>query len=101
MHEKHKPRLLKYCQKSVESIVKYHKILLPEYEREVVEIFLKLIRTLAARASSRGAYSEVCGVIQLCDKSCPDSTAEVCAEILQQYARRPAFMDEMRKISKL
>jgi hypothetical protein len=97
VHEKHKFRLLKYCQKSAESIIKYHKIFLPEYEREVVEIFLKLIRTLAARASSRSAYSEVCGVIQLCDNSCPGSTAEACAEILQQYAKRPAFMDEMRK----
>jgi len=101
VHEKHKPRLLKYCQKSTESIIKYHKILLPEYKREVVEIFLTLIRTLAARASSRSAYNEVCGVIQLCENSCIGSTSEVCAEITQQYARRPAFMDEMRKIGKL
>ncbi|MCL2388403.1 MAG: SWIM zinc finger family protein [Defluviitaleaceae bacterium] len=100
VHEKHKPRLLAYCEKNPFAIDRYHKHLLPEYQHEVGQIFASHIRTTAERADSRSNYREVCKLIQACDKASPSATDSVCAEILLKYARKPAFMDEMRKIKK-
>jgi len=101
VHEKHKPRLLAYCESFPYAIVEYHKHLLPEYKQEVGLIFSDHIRQLASRADNRGRYHEVCQLIKTCDSACPDATSNICAEIISEYARRPAFMDEMRKINKL
>jgi len=100
-HEKHKPRILAYCEKYQNAIVDYHSHILPEFKLEVGQIFTDYIRRRASGADNRGQYSEVCNLIKICDKACPGATDKVCAEIIQQYARKPAFMDEMRKIKKL
>jgi len=96
--EKHKTRLLAHCQKYTASIASYHKVLLPEYKNEVAELFVNYIRQCASSASSRNSYATVCNLIVMCENACPGATAKVRAEITQKYARRPAFMEEMRKI---
>jgi hypothetical protein len=101
VHEKLKPQLLSYCEKSPKSIEYYYKELLPEYKNEVGKIFSKYIGVLATGADNRRDYSEVCRLIKVCDKACPGVTDTVCNEIFEKYAKRPAFMDEMRKIKKV
>jgi len=101
LHEKHKPRILAYCNKFPSSIATYYTHLLPEYKNEVGILFANHIRQQAAGADSRSRYSEVCKLIKACDKVCPEAAHEVCVEILSNYAKRPAFMDEMRKIGKV
>jgi len=100
VHEKLKPRILTYCRKHPDAIVNYHTHLLPEYKQEVGQIFSNYIRQQAQRANERSQYSEICRLIKTCDKACLGATDDVCAEILFKYAKRPAFMDEMRKIGK-
>ncbi|MCL1884417.1 MAG: SWIM zinc finger family protein [Defluviitaleaceae bacterium] len=100
VHEKHKPRLLAFCKKMPSAIARYHTHLLPEYKQEVGQLFSEHIRHTAARADSRTQYSEVCQLIETCEKACPGATDSLCAEIIEKNARRPAFMDEMRKIGK-
>jgi len=101
VNDKHKPRLLAYCNKWPGSIVSYHTHLLPEYQHEVGQLFSDFIRQQASTANNRRHYGDVCALIKMCDKTCPESTTDVCAEIIQKYSRKPAFMDEMRKIEKL
>ena len=101
VYEKHKPRLLAYCKKFPYAIVDYHKILLPEYMIEAGLLFSAHIRKQAEAADNRSRYSEVCRLIEICDKACPGATDALCDEIIAKYAKRPAFMDEMRKIGKL
>jgi len=101
VHEKHKPRLLAYCEKHQGAIVNYHTHLLPEYRKEAGELFCTHIQYQAERADNRRHYQDVCELIKKCDKACPGATSFVCVEIIEKYARRPAFIDEMRKIGKL
>jgi len=101
IHEKHKPRILAYCQKSLYAIVDYHTYLLPEYRKEVGQIFSDYMFQKIERIDGRSQYKEVCRLIKMCDKVCPGATDAVCEEIFLKYARRPAFMDEMRKIGKI
>jgi len=74
---------------------------LPEYKHEVGLLFTGLIRQRASGADNRRDYSEVCRLIKLCDNACPGAAGDIYVEIAQKYARRPAFMDEMRKIGRL
>jgi len=101
VYEKLKPQLLAYCEKIPVTIIQYHTHLLPEYKLEVERIFSDYIRQQASRADSRNSYKEVCQLIEILDKACSGATDSLCAEIIEKYARRPAFMDEMRKIKKL
>ena len=101
VHEKHKPRLLDYCNKTSGAIVNHYTHLLPEYKHEVGQLFVDHIRRLATGADNRSRYHEVCNLIKTCDKVCPGVTSEVCDEIISKHAKRPAFMDEMRQIGKL
>jgi len=86
IHEKHKPRLLAYCEKMPRAIVNYHTHLLPEYKHEVGQLFSDYIRQCAEMASSRNSYQEICQLIKTCDTICPEATDAVCAEILEKYA---------------
>jgi len=101
VHEKHKPRLLAYCKINPSAIASYYTHLLPEYIQEVGELFSAFIKYKAESADNRGHYQDVCELIKICDKACPGATSLVCSEIIEKYARRPAFMDEMQKIGKL
>jgi len=66
----------------------------------VKRLFTEYIKNKAEAATSRSHYNEVCGNIKALDKACPGAADEICAEIIKKYSKRPAFMDEMRKINK-
>jgi len=97
-HEKHKPRLLTYCKQHQYAIASLHTYLLPEYQHEVEQMFTEYIRQQAAIANSRSQYREVCNLIKTCEGACPGATDAVRTEIKEKYFKRPAFMDELRKV---
>jgi hypothetical protein len=99
IHEKLKLRLLEYCKKNISTIVSYYTHLLPECKQNVGAIFALYISKSAERANDRKQYREVCGIIKHYKKACGTAAANaICAELAVKYAKRPAFLDELRKV---
>ena len=93
-----KSRLLDHCRFYTYAIVPYHEHLLPEYKKEVCEIFLTHIRQSAIRAGGRDAYRGVCDIIRHYKEVCGAGAYAVRDELMSANTRRPAFMDELRKM---
>jgi len=99
LHEKMFPELLEYCKNNMARITEYHKYLLPGYKEDVSEIFSAYIRKSASQAFDRRLYAEVCEIIKKYAKACGKTKAtEIISELKTQYAKRPAFVDELKKI---
>jgi len=99
VHEKKKYHLLEYCETYISAVVKLYSHLLPEYIFEVEMLFLEYIRKEAERASERKGYGDVCEIIKHYKKACGSQKAnEIKDELIQRYSKRPAFVDELRKV---
>ena len=94
-----KPSLMEYCRRNICSLTELYRYLLPDYEHELLPLFEALIRKSASAASNRSAYQSVCEIIRHFKKACGDAGAfAIINELLETYKRRPAFVDELRKI---
>jgi hypothetical protein len=99
IHEQKKPLLLAYAKKHINEIVGLHAHLLPEYKSEVADMLRQHILKSAAAASDRKMYQRVCETIKVFHKACGSEDAiDVRDELLRRYPKRPAFVDEMRKV---
>jgi hypothetical protein len=99
IHESLKSRLLEYCKKHTSAITSYYQHLLPEYKTDIGLIFLSHITERAARANTRSHYKDVCGLIRHYKKACGSQEAyELRDNLKGEYARRPAFLDELGKL---
>ena len=100
IHEKMKPELLEYCKKYFAYFPRYYQHLLPEYQDEVNDLFLKLLRKKSAEAGSRSAYKEVCDLIEAYAQACGNENASnIIQELKLTYVKRPAFIDELGKLN--
>ena len=98
IHEGLKSRLLDYCKKYVSNIDSYYEHLLPEYKNEIGLLFVEYIRKRAAAANGRNNYRDVCELIRHYKKACGEAANRISDELTVMYAKRPAFLDELRKI---
>ena len=101
LEEKLKPELLEYCQQFPSYIESYYKELMPEYRREVSEIFVKNIREHTRFANDRNAYKKVCDLIRLhksIDKAAALKILGELKDLAAKKPRRPAFIDELGKV---
>jgi hypothetical protein len=98
LHEKLKPQLLEYCKKNVITITKYYTHLIPEFKAEVGKIFTEYIRGSAALANGRNQYRDICGVVKHYEQACGKDADAIKDELRLRYAKRPAFLDELRKL---
>jgi hypothetical protein len=98
IHENLKPQLLDYCKNNFRTIEGLYSHLLPEYEKDVDELFIKLIRSRAAEANNRNHYGQVCDLIRRYKKACGKNTDAIRGELATEYAKRPAFLDELSKV---
>lgn len=102
IEENEKNLLLKYVKVRPDYVSQYAKYLLPDYSNEVYELFLQLIERDAARANDRKSYHHVCGIIQkLVDAGGKSQAAAITRELYETQHRRPAFRDELSKLSLL
>ncbi len=96
IHEKLTKKLLAYCQRNISRIVQLYPYIVPEFQNEVGEIFIKYIEESAQAASDRKAYKKVCEIIRACQKACGNSEAEkIRRRLMENYPRRPAFLEEL------
>lgn len=99
IHENLKSLLLEYCKINTRAIVANYPHLLPEYKNDIGVIFVKYITESAVHADNRSRYRDVCGIIKHYKKACGSSAAdELRDQLSAKHAKRPAFLDELRKI---
>lgn len=71
-----------------------------DYLEEVLGIYENQIELQAENASERKNYRAVCGVIKRYKKIAGASRqAEIVSRLKAAYGRRPAFMEELAKLS--
>ena len=99
IEEGEKEKLLEYVNKSPSFVESYYKHLIPEFKEEVYELFIKYIEQAASRASDRRSYQAVCAIIRNLKKAGGKEQAlEIKQKLFNQYAKRPAFRDELTKV---
>ena len=74
--------------------------LVSEYPDDVRNIFIRQILDEAVRASTRPMYQDICRHIALLHQVSGAQAAEsLIAQLRLKYRRKPAFLDELGKIS--
>lgn len=92
-------RLLKHVRKSPSRIESFHSVLMPHHPEEVKALFESRIKSLAQYAANRKEYAHVCRVIRMLAKAGGREEAQaITRKLMEQYARKPAFRDELGKI---
>jgi len=91
-------KLLEYCEENVSAITRYSSVLLPLFPEESDKIFTRHIYRSAKGANGRSQYREVCGIIRQYEKSFSKKAADIKNDLAELYKRRPAFMDELKRI---
>jgi len=97
--EKDLAEIMEFVTKNPDYIEKYAGMLVNKYEAQVMEIYEKNIMSKAGLSSKRTQYKEVCRMIMRYRKIAEKNRIEkVVNELIALYKRRPAFVDELRKI---
>lgn len=99
IEEGEKQKLLEYVKERPTSIEYYYKHLVPEFQEAVYSMFLHYINQTAARANKRKDYQTVCAIIRNLKKAGGKEQAlEIKQKLINKYANKPAFKDELAKI---
>ena len=99
IEEGEKQKLLKYVQGSPLSVETYYRHLIPEFKEEVYLLFLQHIEQGAARADNRKDYQRVCAIIRnLIKAGGKERVSEIIQKLINKYANRPAFRDELSRV---
>ncbi|MED3079330.1 hypothetical protein [Bacillus wiedmannii] len=93
-------KLLAYCQKHPATILHLYESLLPYYPSETHQIFITHMQDLTQVAPDRKMYKNICQIIQTYQRVEDEKLVQEFIEQLKQtYHKRPAFLDELGKIS--
>ncbi|MEY2191912.1 hypothetical protein AB7942_04120 [Neobacillus sp. BF23-41] len=91
--------LLTYCQSNIRSIIDLYPYIIKDYLEEVNKLFIKFIEYSAEEATDRKKYRTVCSIIKTYKKACGTiHSHKLIGELREKYKRRPAFIEEIRKI---
>lgn len=91
--------IMGFVTKNPDFIEKYADRLVNKYQDQVMEIYERNIMLKASLSSKRKQYKEVCRMIMRYKKIAGKNRVEkVVNELIMSYKRRPAFVDELRKI---
>ncbi|MDG0810708.1 hypothetical protein [Cohnella rhizosphaerae] len=94
------PELMDYVRTAPSEIETHAERLATDYRDEVLQIYERYIDRQAEQSTDRKGYRAVCGVIKRYKKIAGEARqAEVVSRLKAAYGRRPAFMDELAKLS--
>ncbi|WDZ98568.1 SWIM zinc finger family protein [Mucilaginibacter sp. SJ] len=85
----------------LDCILQYHKYLCPHYPTELIEIYLPALDAYADRVNERSGYSALVSKIEMILTDIPagkDQIMDLVKQLKIRYARRPAMIDELRKL---
>ena len=94
-------RLLEMVKKnpSLTNISQYEKYLSKDYAVEITELYEEEIIKSLARSSDRNHYAEVCRYLRRMIKlGARDKVNSMVEKFKKEYARRPALLDELKKV---
>jgi hypothetical protein len=99
IQEKLHAKLLAYCRARPYTVEFLFTYLKQPYPGEVNRIFTFYLEEEARKSTNRKSYQGVCTKIRKYKKACGKKDAETIIKKFQtDYARRPAFLDELSKI---
>ncbi|MHC1757958.1 MAG: SWIM zinc finger family protein [Negativicutes bacterium] len=99
IEEKEWSKLLEHVRKNPYDILSFYRHLLTDYRKQVYELFNNLILQESSRSSNRSAYRNVCDHLRLLAKiGGSQETAELVKKLMLVHARKPAFLDELKKV---
>ena len=91
--------LLKLVQKHVSTVFTYGKELSQTHREEVKQLFLQQLKESAELANNRKFYQALCQKINIFSEAgYPHEAVDLINEFNQRYARKPAFVDELRML---
>lgn len=91
--------LIEYVRENPGSIQTYAGILKDKFNNEVLEIYRAYVKSAAQRSQNRKDYQVVCGIISQYGKIAGLKNQElIIQELRVTYKRKPAFVDELRKV---
>lgn len=94
------PELMDYVRANPSGIETHAERLALDYRDEVLQIYERYIDRQAEQSTDRRGYKAVCGAIKRYKKIAGAAgQAEVVSRLKAAYGRRPAFMDELAKLS--
>lgn len=97
--ERMEDRILAYAKAKPSSIVELYPYLIDNHLSEVNDLFVGMIMYDAEEASERRKYKEVCKDIKKYKNACGETNSRKLIEkLMSKYPRRPAFLDELKKI---
>jgi hypothetical protein len=81
-------------------IIRYEDVLKPLYERDLLALYERLVRTMARPTSGRAGYKEIVKVLRrmLVYEGGPDRVHKLLDEWRFTYANRPAMQEELRAV---
>lgn len=92
-------RILAYCQEEPMRIESYYTHIRAHYYEDVCALFIEYIETSAKQASDRTRYKAVCRTIKTMQEAGYQvESSHLINNLMQTYAKRPAFIDELQKI---
>ncbi|MFD1738065.1 SWIM zinc finger domain-containing protein [Bacillus salitolerans] len=99
IEEKLTEKLLTYCNRKLYEIERLYPYIAKDYPSQVIKLFNDYIQQYSERSTNRSEYKKVCKVIKTFKKACGSEPAgQLIAELQETYVRRPAFLDELRKV---
>ena len=100
LHDRDTARIIRYVRAHPSCIYEAYQPLVSEYPDDVRNIFIRQILDEAVRASTRPMYQDICRHIALLHQVSGAQAAEsLIAQLRLKYRRKPAFLDELGKIS--
>lgn len=95
-------KIYDYCLKNSYNIVNMYSYLKnTEFEELGREIYEAYIYARADQASDRSRYADVCNIISEYKRECGERYSDpIISDLREKNRRRPAFIDELRKITK-
>ena len=92
-------RILDYLKKNPYIVEEYVDRIAYDYKDEAEELYKNYIFDHAEKSSNRKMYKSVCASIKRYRKLFDsESTSEIINKLLNTYNRRPAFVDELKKL---
>ena len=100
LHDRDTARIIRHVRTHPSWIYAAYQPLVSEYPDDVRNIFIRQILDEAVRASTRPMYQDICRHIALLHQVSGAQAAEsLIAQLRLKYRRKPAFLDELGKIS--
>lgn len=91
--------LLLYVKKYPNQLESYADELAEKYPEEVIDMYQNYIHSSAKLATDRKRYKDICKIIKRYKKYAgKEKQAVLIKQLSTQYARRPAFIDELGKL---